>query len=283
MNQATAVKSDTRSVPTNAFTFWVGDSLFAIDLLHILSIEQDNCTIHPDPFEGLGALGVVKHRGVPVRVFDFATFVGIMSSGEQKEELVQTLTAREQDHVDWLNALERAIQTNEAFAKARDPHQCAFGQWYDSYHNHDEEFMDILKRFDEPHKRIHGLADHLLDLNGRGQTEAALKQLNAERQTTLAQLQRLFNRARNQIRDRIKSVLLFITTNGKDPCIALLLNEIDDMIEFDPSQISETTRIGVTDEERLAKVFVGYINRGDDRDSLLIDVHGLLEAALGHL
>ncbi|MFQ5645038.1 MAG: CZB domain-containing protein, partial [Thiogranum sp.] len=155
----------------NAFSFWVGDSLFAINLEQVLSVEQDSSAIQPDPFEGRGALGIVKHRGVPVRVFDFAEFLGVSSCSDQKEELIKTLSAREQDHIDWLNALECSIKTNEAFAKARDPHQCAFGKWYDRFHTRDEELMDILRQFNVPHKRIHSLADRLLMLKERGNAE----------------------------------------------------------------------------------------------------------------
>ena len=265
---------------SNAFSFWIGDSLFAVNLRHVLSVEQDNSHIQPDPFSGRGSLGIVKHRGVPVRAFDFADFLGMSSCGVQKELLIETLVAREQDHVDWLNALEHSLHSGEQFVKARDPHKCAFGHWYDRFETRDEELTRILGQFDEPHKRIHSLADKLLSLRDRGQTEQALRELDNERGTTLAELRRLFNRAREQIRDSIRSVLLFITTDGKEPCIALRLNEISDMVGFCPAQVTTTTSLGITDGERLAAVFRGYLNTGADRDCLLVDVEGMLATML---
>lgn len=262
----------------NAFSFWIGDSLFAINLDQVLSVEQDGSNILPDPFEGRGALGIVKHRGVPVRVFDFSEFLGVSSCEQQKKELIDTLVAREQDHVDWLNALENSLKTDADFAKARDPHQCAFGKWYDQFNTRDTDLMDILRQFDEPHKRIHSLADHLLSLKARGQLDQALKELEVERVTTLGQLRRLFDRARGQISDSIKSVLLFITIDGKEPRVALRLNEISDMIGFSPAQVTQTGSLGVTDSERLAGVFAGYLNTGGDNDCLLVDIEGLLGA-----
>lgn len=264
----------------NAFTFWVGDSLFAINLENVLSVEQDSSSIQPDPFQGRGSLGIVKHRGVPVRVFDFAEFMGISSCGEQKEELIKTLMAREQDHIDWLNALEHSIKTGEPFTKARNPHQCAFGQWYDQFETRDEELKDIMKQFDAPHKRIHALADRLLGLKDKGQFEQALQELSLERVTTLVQLRRLFDRAREQIRDSIKSVLLFVTTNGKEPRVALRLNEISDMVGFSPEQVTSTAALGVADDERLSNVMAGYLSTGSDRDCLVVNVEGLLEEIL---
>ncbi len=264
----------------NAFTFWVGDSLFAINLDNVLSVEQDNSAIQPDPFEGRGSLGIVKHHGVPVRVFDFARFLGIDSCGEQKEALISTLVAREQDHIDWLDALEHSIKTNEPFTKARDPHQCAFGKWYDHFETRDEELKEIMQQFDAPHKRIHALADRLLNLKDKGQAEQALEELCLERGTTLVELRRLFDRARGQIHDSIRSVLLFVTIDGKGPRVALRLNEISDMVSFTPEQITSTRSLGVGEQERLADVLKGYLSAGSDKDCLLIDVDGLLETVL---
>jgi len=266
----------------NAFTFWVGDSLFAINLENVLSVEQDNSAIQPDPFEGRGSLGIVKHHGIPVRVFDFAEFLGISSCSEQKEALISTLLTREQDHIDWLNALEHSIKTDEPFTKARDPHQCGFGQWYDRFETRDEELKEIMCQFDTPHKRIHALADRLLNLKEKGHSEQALNELGMERITTLVELHRLFDRARGQIRDSIRSVLLFVTTDGKAPRVALRLNEISDMVSFTLEQITSTHTLGVGSDERLARALKGYLSTGSDKDCLLVDVDGLLETVLAN-
>ena len=264
----------------NAFTFWVGGSLFAINLENVLSIEQDQADIQPDPFQGRGTLGIVKHRGVPVRVFDFAGFLGFRPCAERKQELIDTLFAREQDHVEWLTALECAIKTGEPFTKTRDPHRCAFGQWYDGFKTRDEELMEILGQFDEPHKRIHSLADRLLELRDRGGQDEALQILTVEQKTTLMQLRHLFERARSQVHDGIKSVLLFVTTDGKEARIALRLSEISDMVSFNREQLTPTGSLGVADSERLSGVFTGYLNSGTDKDCLLVDIDGLLDAIL---
>jgi len=278
MSQA-AVSDLTHSMADalNAFTFWVGDSLFAINLDNVLSVEQNNSVIQPDPFQGRGALGIVKHHGIPVRVFDFAEFLGINSCSAQKETLISTLISREQDHIDWLNALENSIKTDEPFTKARDPHQCTFGKWYNHFETRDEELQEIMQQFDVPHKRIHALADRLLNMKNKDQ---AMEQIVLERGTTLAELRRLFDRARGQIQDSIRSVLLFVTVDGKAPRVALRLNEISDMVSFTLGQITSTTSLGVGNGERLASVLQGYLSAGSDKDCLLIDVEGLLETVL---
>jgi chemotaxis signal transduction protein len=93
-------------------------------------------------------------------------------------------------------------------------------------------------------------------------------------------LRRLFDRARTQIRDSVKSVLLFVTTDGKGPRVALRLNEISDMVAFSHEQLTPTGALGVADSERLSGVFSGYLNSGTDKDCLLVDVNGLLDTVL---
>lgn len=264
----------------NAFSFWVGDSLFAVNLDNVLSVEQDNSSIQPDPFQGRGALGIVKHRGVPVRVFDFAEFLGVDSSGSQKEHLIRTLGELEQEHIDWMSALERALAGDESFTASRDPQHSAFSRWRNEFQTRDDELISIMKQLDEPHKRMYALADQLLTMKVRGRADDALQQLEIERSTTLAQLRRLFGRARDQVRDSIKSVMLFITIDGKEPRLALRLNEISDMVGFSLDRVTRTDALGVSNDERLAAVFAGYLDTGDDNDCLLIDVDGLLAAIL---
>ena len=65
---------------------------------------------------------------------------------------------------------------------------------------------------------------------------------------------------------------------GKEPRVALRLNEISDMVSFSQDQLTETDALGVADSERLSSVFTGYINSGSDKDCLLVDIDGLLEA-----
>ena len=97
-----------------AFTFWVSDTLYAIDISKVLTISR---------------------------------------------ELGNMLTEREKDHIEWVQALEDSLLNDTPFVKAKDPHKCAFGQWYDTFKSRDETLMEALSEFDKPHTQIHSLAD----------------------------------------------------------------------------------------------------------------------------
>ena len=56
------------------------------------------------------------------------------------------------------------VKENGKFTLARDPHQCAFGKWFDNFKTDNIAVSEVLKKFDAPHKRIHALADEIEEL-----------------------------------------------------------------------------------------------------------------------
>ena len=121
-NQASLDDSEALTV----FTFWIGDELFAIDIANILSITQDLDSLLKTPVKSKGLTGIINYLGNPVAVYNFAEMLSIPSTRQLKSELVDLLDAREQDHVDWVDALEKSLKENVPFEKASDPHMCAF-------------------------------------------------------------------------------------------------------------------------------------------------------------
>lgn len=89
---------------------------------------------------------------------EFAEFSGIMD-------------ARKQDHIHWVNELKKAYDEHREFTLTDNPHECAFGRWYDSYQPPNHSVAFYLKKLEEPHKTLHGIAT---------QYNAALKSGDAE-------------------------------------------------------------------------------------------------------
>jgi len=265
----------------SAFTFWVGDTLCAVEVPHVLSVEQDLDRVQPTPFRIHGLIGAIKRRDRIVPVFDLALLLGMRLLSEQKEELIGDLSAREQDHIDWLDALMTSIRDKTPFTKARDPGQCAFGKWYAKFHSRDAELVAILAQFERPHRRIHALADRLLDRVATGQAERALRELAIERRTTLEELRRLFARARRQVRDSMKSVLLFLTSDGALPELALRLDEISDIVAYTRDRLLPATDLNHNRDDTLAEVFPHYIAQQDGPDCLLVDAERLVAMLTG--
>jgi hypothetical protein len=111
---------------------------------------------------------------------------------KETDELVEILHAREEDHRNWIRELEASVRERRPFTLARDPHQCKFGKWYDTYQPTNTELASIWSGFDQPHKRIHAIADVVTEHEKRGEFEQALAIINQTRTTALAVLVREF-------------------------------------------------------------------------------------------
>ncbi|MBT5229823.1 MAG: hypothetical protein HOM11_06050 [Methylococcales bacterium] len=136
------------------FTLWVGDSLYGIDISQVLSIHSDIEKIQKVPVDKSGLLGIAMYQDQPTPIFGLSQCLKMRPRAEEREELVGILTDREKDHVDWLSSLETSIKTGSPFTKATDPKQCAFGKWYDAFTTKDDILVEILEKFDEPHKKF---------------------------------------------------------------------------------------------------------------------------------
>ena len=259
------------------FTFWIGDELFAIDIANILSITQDLDSLLKTPVKSKGLTGIINYLGNPVAVYNFAEMLSIPSTRQLKSELVDLLDAREQDHVDWVDALEKSLKEDAPFEKARDPHMCAFGKWYDKFETRDEALTEIMTRFDKPHKKIHALADELLGLKEDDKLELALEQLELARITTLNYLKKHFSHARDQIQDSLHTVVINITNDGSKPVVALQIDEIHEVMNFTQTDLISLEQIGLDAIEGMEGYFKGYLGGDDNRSScLLLDTENLL-------
>ncbi len=259
------------------FTFWIGDELFAIDIANILSITQDLDSLLKTPVKSKGLTGIINYLGNPVAVYNFAEMLSIPSTREIKSGLVELLNAREQDHIDWIDALEKSLKNDVAFEKARDPHKCAFGKWYDKFETRDEALNEIMTRFDEPHKQIHALADELLSLKEDGKLDIALDKLHTARISTLNYLKKHFSHARDQIEDSLHTVVINITNDGSTAVVALQIDEIHEVMNFKQEDLISLEKIGLDAVEGMEGYFRGYLGGKDNKSScLLLDTKNLL-------
>ncbi|MDQ7072613.1 MAG: CZB domain-containing protein [Gammaproteobacteria bacterium] len=208
---------------------------------------------------------------------DFAHRLGIPSGTDSKSELITTLIDREKDHIEWMNALEVSIKTGGAFVKALNPDECAFGKWYNNYETRDETLQDILQHFDEPHRQIHALGEKLISLRDNGQVDEALECLTHERATTLRRLQALFERAREQIQGGLRQVLLFVTIDGKTPRYALIIDDINDVINYMPSELQSSRSGALGLIQKIEHVIEGIYARDNLPDCLYFDINKMTD------
>ncbi|MBV7299938.1 chemotaxis protein CheW [Enterovibrio paralichthyis] len=253
--------------------FKVGQKTVALKILDILLTEQYEENLTQLPNDNKSFLGIKDFMGKPVPVFDLGIILNRISTRETNNELINLLRDREQDHVDWLHELKLSIEQGTPFTKARDPHKCAFGRWYDHYKSENDDFNEILQKFDEPHKKLHGLADIVLDMVKANQQQEAQDTFHREERSTYARLIRLFESAREQLSLDYKPIIVFTTKDGFTPNIGLLVDKVEDSVtvaESDIQPLDELVKVGFDIDKQTKKLMRGLI-RHKEKHSLILD------------
>lgn len=159
--------------------------------------------------------GVINLRGKVLPLVDLRLRLGLSSALEEVEAMIAMLTAREQDHVLWLQELLGAVNDGRPFILARDPTQCAFGKWYYSYKPEDIGFASVMCRLELPHRRIHTLADAVLKLAAQGDHVQARELIHRTEQSDLRAVIGLFEEARAAYRESQKEVAIVLSDGRK--------------------------------------------------------------------
>lgn len=243
-------------------TFYIGNTQYATPVSEVRYIEQDKRkTTRIELNEKLGA-EVTTYQGKPVPIYDLANLMGCEAEYNKNIELLKILEDREQDHKNWLVSLESSLRNNTEFKGAKDPTQCAFGKWYLTFEPEDEILADIMKDFEEPHSKLHALADELLNLRDAEGVDKALAALEYQRTRTFGKLIDLFGSAKERVENITRPILLYLDTSKK--MIAVRLNAISDIVTY--TKGSFTTQDDVDENEGLNKLtFVsGYLENADN-------------------
>jgi chemotaxis signal transduction protein len=259
------------------FTFFVEDMMFGLNVENVLMLGQEVNDIQRVPVEERGFCGVTKFQGSIVPVLDFAHRIGIPSGIDNKSALLANLTEHENEHVEWMNALEATIKTGIAFTKTTNPNDCAFGKWYNNFETRDETLTELLESFKEPHKMLYALAEELITLRDNDRQDEALEKLAHERATTLRRLRALFTRARDQIQGGMRQVLLFITLDGKTPRYALMIDEINDVTNYTQADFQSSRSGGMALISKIEDVIEGIYSSENTPDCLFFDINKLTD------
>lgn len=165
--------------------------------------------------------GVINLRGRVLPLIDLRKRIGLASVAEENDAFCTMLEQREQDHRKWLNELEASVKEGRAFGLATDPHKCAFGKWYDTFHSDHPLIAMHLKKFDQPHKAIHGVAITVQEMIAQGQQDRAQELIETTRSGSLARLLELFAELRSLIRTANREIALIMEAAGRDFAVSV--------------------------------------------------------------
>jgi methyl-accepting chemotaxis protein len=130
-------------------------------------------TISTKLYAGLGVLALVLAGLAGYSQLSLRASSAEIAEIDRYRELQSTVAPRIVDHLKWAEAL--AVGTlllGREFTGQVDPHQCAFGRWYDAF-TPPPEVEPVFRTLREPHARLHATAPRILAAVRDGDRERA--------------------------------------------------------------------------------------------------------------
>lgn len=253
--------------PSHLF-FKAANNTFALSSQAIIELFAD-LLLAPAKFRSTSpnVSGFVDHRGSVLPIVDFRKALGAKTYREEVEDIRHFILAKEQDHIDWLDALKTSAKTGVPFQKATDPTLCNFGQWYERTKNNPELLREVtgsnivlnqlFTQFDAPHRRIHALADQVLRLSESGKIEEATALIDRAWETDLASMKRLFKEFIHQFELCFQPVSVVVETH--DSKFVLSVDSLLAVSDIDPQDYRELPAMtsGTIQQLCSSSVFVG--------------------------
>lgn len=255
-----------------------------------LATTQDK-HIAPLPRLPDGMVGVLKLRDAVLPVADLRRLLGMPALATETAALMQLLSDREQDHVNWLNELEACVRERREFRLATNPHMCKFGKWYDALMADDgavsklcngdrtleRSFRQNLAQFDAPHKRIHSIAQAATEAVKEGHADEAQAIIDRTRDGDLAALLQLFAAARSTLAERRHPLLVVLSLAGRN--VGALVDTVEAVTTVGDGMLTDEGQSSLS-----SAMVVGFM-RGPggqtDKPTPLLDIAAVLAPCFG--
>lgn len=192
--------------------------------------------------------GVINLRGKAIPLLDLRVRMGATSVLYEVDQMIQMLSAREQDHVNWLKELEASVRDKRPFSLQRDPTKCAFGKWYYNYTPKEKtlddiKFKEVFKKFDAPHKRIHRIADLVCEHTDKGDYQTALNIIEKTKETDLSSMLMYFDIARKAYKESFSENFVILEKESRS--LAISIDMAESVEKIFPEYVQQMPATGV--------------------------------------
>lgn len=200
--------------------FRVKENLFSV-------LGQDIQSIQPMP-QKLAAVpsapeyvkGTFRAQGDIISVVDLRLLFHWATMEQEYQEFSDMIDARKEDHIKWVKTLANCRETKSPFLLAKDCHRCALGLWRDNYKTTATTIQHLLSAMDEPHAKLHSLADAALQTGEEG--EHVVEQIY---NTLMPQILEHLEEIKVAFREREFREMILIVRGTGEP-IALTVDEV---------------------------------------------------------
>lgn len=218
-NENTSVAED---LPWLIFT--LDEKAYAVNSKFVNGIEMKPKVITPIPEAPEAYCGVVQRRGEVYPLLDMRKVFHFNTLDEEAAAFHVMMEQRKADHVKWVETLEHCAETGEAFTLATDCHKCALGLWYDEFTQKHPSAAVLLKKIEEPHRKLHEAAHDILAAAENGDKETVEKLIHKLRTNYMPKVIAAIDDAENAYRTTFKETVVVLTEG--DQMLGLLVDKV---------------------------------------------------------
>ncbi len=257
-----------KSIHYPYIVFKIAGDVYCISSKHISTLEQ-----MPEyskmPAVPANVMGMFQYRDSAIQLLDLRTTLGMKSTAQEYEEFSAMIDLRKQDHIHWVQELERTSILEEPFVLGRNPHECAFGRWYDSFQTDNYTVALHLKSIDEPHKQLHAAADEIdkLQQNPKSQErdeaiKAIVERVKGEHMPTVLSL---LEEMKEVFRTMVYREMVLLLDGTKWGIV------VDEVIAVDDLETIEWKEMKAMQDE--AAYYIGGVKQSDKVKGIIFEVN----------
>ncbi len=220
--------------------------------------------------------GITVYDGQPTYLIDMRSRLGLKTFNAEIEDFCGLMDAREKDHINWLETLEKCVLERKEFTLAIDPTKCKFGRWYYDIlpKIKNKNLLIHLEQFDEPHKKIHAIAEKAFLLIRVGKNDEAIELIGNTRDNQLSKMINLFAKIKQTYRTNQKQIAIIIDQKYTKNPQALVVDEV--VMVGNLSQ-KKPIGAGVYDDSKLTSFVTGFGEfEGMDSLVMILDMSDLV-------
>lgn len=212
--------------------FKIADSLYCINSQYIQTIVQLP-EYHAIPAAPANVKGMFKYREQVIQLLDLRITFGLKSITDECRDFEQMIDARKQDHIKWVEELERYIKDGGTFGLAKDHHQCALGKWYDHFTTNNHAVAFHLRKLEEPHKKRHNAYTEAenckKDCKNCNRQECLFKILDDVKNNSMRTIINLLDQTKDLFRSTIYKEMVLILDGMKWGIVVDEIVAVDDL------------------------------------------------------
>jgi chemotaxis signal transduction protein len=253
--------------------FKVGCKTISLKILDILLTERFDNNLTTLPNNNKSFIGVKDYMDIPTPVFDLGIILNNISTEQSNKHILKQLRSWQDKQTSWFNTLERNLLTQSETLTINETELQDFIIFYQEFNTDNPDLKLTMSRFNEPFESLLVQAKQAVTAHKQGEHKQVNNLLSKIKSSSIAQLERLFESAKEQITLDYKPIIVFTTKDGINPHVGLLVDKVEDSLDYkkeDIKPLDKLTDIGFDIDPQTKGMMRGLIKMAENH-SVLID------------